>query len=420
MVAIAFSREKYGPAVAAFVITSLNTITPYICDYLNQIEVHYSEGSKEASMFFKMIIFLWTSTALTTSLITPFTDTLSANEDSIVRSLWAIYMFEICRGPVTQMIDIYGHFYRHVLAPREEDQRRINLRFQGASFTLSERCTDMVNILFLTLFYSGIFPAGFFLAAIALFVHYWTDKFCLLRNWAPSPKLGRDLNRISKYFIWLSLAIGALMSSYNFSAFPFDDACQSSTATSSDYIGTFTAYVLNGNEIKVTIDESSKTYFYCNQDMTHRPFIFPPVPTKQPIGGEWMSASQAQGLAFLGYSTTIILTLVACRIIFKLVVKPLFQFFMRTYTPPDKISNQKFTKLPEAKAYIPQEEIDGFPYPVLFCKMIDVNNEFVGFTDTLDLCYACHNSINDVSELSESFKNNNAFSVVKQWHSKHV
>lgn len=38
----------------------------------------------------------------------------------------------------------------------------------------------MTNVIFLTFYYAIIFPAGFFFAAATLFVHYWTDKFCLL------------------------------------------------------------------------------------------------------------------------------------------------------------------------------------------------------------------------------------------------
>lgn len=37
----------------------------------------------------------------------------------------------------------------------------------------------MTKVVFLTLFYADIFPAGFFFAAVTLFIHYWTDKFRL-------------------------------------------------------------------------------------------------------------------------------------------------------------------------------------------------------------------------------------------------
>ena len=85
---------------------------------------------------------------------------------------------------------------------------------------------DMTNVLFLTFYYAFLFPAGFFLAAATLAVHYWTDKYCLLRNWAHAPKLGgaiADMSRV--YFFSTAVAVYAVVSSYNLASFPYDNAC---------------------------------------------------------------------------------------------------------------------------------------------------------------------------------------------------
>lgn len=84
----------------------------------------------------------------------------------------------------------------------------------------------MTNILFLTFYYGFIFPAGFFFASATLAVHYWVDKFCLLRVWAPAPMLGSEIaDRSRVYFFSAAIAVYAVMSSYNYASFPYDNAC---------------------------------------------------------------------------------------------------------------------------------------------------------------------------------------------------
>ena len=84
----------------------------------------------------------------------------------------------------------------------------------------------MTNILFLTFYYGFIFPAGFFFASATLAVHYWVDKFCLLRVWSPAPMLGSEIADISRvYFLSAAIAVYAVMSSYNYASFPYDNAC---------------------------------------------------------------------------------------------------------------------------------------------------------------------------------------------------
>lgn len=65
------------------------------------------------------------------------------------------------------------------MAPIAVDHQRMNLYFQGTAYDLSERYTNMTNVLFTTFYYSTIFPSSFFFTAATLFVHYWTGKLCV-------------------------------------------------------------------------------------------------------------------------------------------------------------------------------------------------------------------------------------------------
>ena len=81
-------------------------------------------------------------------------------------------------------------------------------------------------MLFMTFYYAFIFPPGFLFAGITLAVTYWVDKFSLMRKWARAPMLDNDIAQMSRrFFFTISLAVFAIMSSYNYAAFPFDNAC---------------------------------------------------------------------------------------------------------------------------------------------------------------------------------------------------
>lgn len=179
----------------------------------------------------------------------------------------------------------------------------------------------MTNVLFLTFYYGFIFPAGFFFAAATLAIHYWVDKFCLLRVWAPAPMLGSEIADMSRvYFMSFAIAVYAVMSSFNYASFPYDNACGTwlsflrysyrttllsanenilpftlvdETTVSSEYVGTFEATTPSGNAVQVDVAKGDSNYFYCNQDMMHySPPAFPAIPSNQPVGGEWMTPSQ--------------------------------------------------------------------------------------------------------------------------------
>jgi hypothetical protein len=83
----------------------------------------------------------------------------------------------------------------------------------------------MTNVIFFTFYYGVIFPAGFLFAAATLIVHYFTDKFCVLRVWAQAPEEGTQISLVCRSFIIIGLLIYVIMSAYTIAAFPYDNAC---------------------------------------------------------------------------------------------------------------------------------------------------------------------------------------------------
>ena len=202
-------------------------MAPYLCFYIvSYLESHANEGEFEASLYFKITASLWITTAILTAFITPFTDTVENHKDSLIPAMYAIFITEMLKAPATQIVDVTGNVYRHLLAPRAKNFKVMSRYFQATTYTLSARYTNLTNVLFLTFYYAMLFPAGYLFAAVTLAVHYWTDKFCVLRVWAQVPRIGVDIADISRtYFFSSALIAYALMSSYSFVSFPYDNAC---------------------------------------------------------------------------------------------------------------------------------------------------------------------------------------------------
>jgi hypothetical protein len=140
-VIVTYMRYKHGIFYAALTVSAVNTLAPMACEYATDYESHPSEGEKQASLYYKNTAILWVNTAIITAFITPFADTLEDEQDALIPAMMAIFITELFKAPVAQLLDIPGHIHRHILGPRAVDQRRMNTHFQGTPWLLSERYT---------------------------------------------------------------------------------------------------------------------------------------------------------------------------------------------------------------------------------------------------------------------------------------
>jgi hypothetical protein len=257
-----------SPAWAAIAIAVSNSIFPMIAKMLTNIERHSSEGLKQTSLYFKIALFRWVNTAVVITIITPFTSTLDENQ-GLIPSIYAIFFADIVTTNAIQLLDPMGHINRHYLAPRAVTQDGMNLAMQGAEIQLAERYTNMTKILFLALWYCSIFPGALFLCSFALCVNYFTDGFSLMRTWKRLPQLGTRISMFSRrYFFSTALVAMAVVSSYYWSGFPFDNLCQGNEPASEIYLnGTFTLTTTNGKTIRdVAVGANADSFHYCLQD----------------------------------------------------------------------------------------------------------------------------------------------------------
>jgi hypothetical protein len=148
-------------------------------------------------------IFRWVNTAVVITIITPFTSTLSSATGGLIDQIYAQFFAEIVTTTVIQLVDVYGHFQRHFLAPRAATQDSMNVLMQGTEVELAERYTNMTKMLFLTLWYCAIFPSSFFMCSVAMLVNYFLDRFSLMRTWKRPSLLGPQMVRNSISFVRL-------------------------------------------------------------------------------------------------------------------------------------------------------------------------------------------------------------------------
>jgi hypothetical protein len=134
-------RNDFGTAYAAMTISATNSMFPTLCLYITHVESHRSENSRQASYYFKVTASMWILTTILTAYLTPFTDTLDDERKSLIPAMYAIFITELLKTPITKVLDLPGQFHRHILAPRAPDQRRMNAYFRGATYHLSERYT---------------------------------------------------------------------------------------------------------------------------------------------------------------------------------------------------------------------------------------------------------------------------------------
>lgn len=220
-------KYHYGPVPGALAVTVTTKLAPKICQRIILLgETHPTEESRQISLFNKMTAFLWITATLLTTQTTPFASVLDYDATDLIPSIYAIFFTEMSKAPATQLLDVAGNVKKHILAPRASTKKKVSKYFRGTPYDLAARYTDMCSVVFMAFVYALLFPAGYFLAAATLAIHYCVDKFCLLRIWAPAPKIGCEIGKIRRdYFFRLAIVAHAMKSAYDYASFPFDDAC---------------------------------------------------------------------------------------------------------------------------------------------------------------------------------------------------
>ncbi|CAJ1970212.1 unnamed protein product [Cylindrotheca closterium] len=417
--------ERASPGVgAAFTISVLNLSFPQLAKYITDFEGHRNESKLQTSLYIKIAAFRWVNTAVVTTYITPFTYTLLPG--GLISQIAAIFFAEIVTTNVIQLTDVWGHFQRHVLAPREKTQDAMNRRFQGLQVELAERYTNMTKIMFLAFWYSSIFPGGMLLAAVALLVNYYTDRFSLMRSWQRAPRVGTEISNISlNYFFSTALFFLAVMSSFYWSAFPFDNLCPTDQTLNPDYYGTYNVTTVTnaGNRTLIeTVDSNTEVYRFCNQDFILRPggpdFPFIYREGDPDFGDSWMSEEQKFLSQLFGWTSIGFIALVVLKFLYGIYCRIKREFVVEH----ESIGAEQgiaFHEVPTIAGYVPQVKSNLFSYPLIVCDCDKLGDQLFDWTDP-DQDYGYYDLTKDGEHIltGSNRRAKNSFDRVKYWPPK--
>lgn len=383
---VRYIREVADSNYAAVVISLLNVTFPRAAKFLTGLEVHGYEGGKQTSLYVKISAFRLMNTVVVLFLNTPFTSTITSGDGSILDSVSAIFVSELVTINLIQILDVVGNFKRHYSAPRAATQETMNTLLSGSEVIIAERYTNMTKILILALLYSSIYPAALFICSFALFLNYYIDRFSLMRSWRPPPKIDSTISQINRRYV-LPLSVGAMavVSSYCWAHFQFDNLCPTDEVDQ-NYFGEWVipseTSSIDTDIMYHEINETTQFYKFCQQNMLRAGYLrFPALPSYQPDGLEWMSNDQERLTLIFGWISLAMLVsiMIVC---LKLFIMKL----TKTYEPRGGIDDEKmsFSSL-RTPAYIPSVESSTIPYPLVACPVSDISEELFGWRS---LCHS--------------------------------
>jgi hypothetical protein len=138
-----------------------------------------------------------------------------------------------------------------------------------------------------------------------------------MRTWKRPPQLGTRVSKFSRrYFFSLACVAMAIISSFYWSGFPYDNLCELDDPPVA-YEGKHNVTPLDESirnlDWQVIFSDSETQYRFCNQDLMSpgQGQTFPFVASKQPEGDEWMTPEQEEVTTIFGW-TSVVITAIIC------------------------------------------------------------------------------------------------------------
>jgi hypothetical protein len=217
------------------------------------------------------------------------------------------------------------------------------------------------------------------------------------RIWEPAPQIGTQLAEFSRrYFFTGALLAFAIVSSYAWAQFPYDNICFPDSNATTGVAGIYdNVQILNDTVAQINV-EQNKAARFCNQDWRKLDGIAFPMTARVQYGGlKWMSSSQETLSNVYGITSVIALILFIVIVFGGVMIKYILSWRKGMYKPSGEDQMIDFSNAPEISAYVPFMRVRAFPYPLLACDIDDLPQTLIGWTDK-DNSYDVHNIIFDV------------------------
>jgi len=389
-VCIFYARRGVGPFFSGILTTAFNSTIPQVIKILMWFEPQHTEGAFQTSLYLKITLFRWVLTAIVPQIITPHTSTLGSASSDLIPTIRGILVSECWLTPLLRLSDYMTNFNKHVIAPRAQNQEEMILWFQGTFYNLGERYTDLTKILFVVFFYSALCPFVFVFGFIILTVQYAVDRFSLFRLWGWNPVLGADLAQFSRKYMFLAcLAAFAIVSSYIFAQFPYDNICDVENAPDG-FAGNYTNVTFaNGepvyggkpNEGDVTVSQGTAVAFCSQTRSGWTGWSFPATERVQGDGLTWFTDSQELITYVYGWTAVAVVAVIVVYLFGRSAVDLAKSIFTGVYQPEGDSQNIDFSCNMEIFGYVPQLKFGGHPFPYLCCDIDNIDQDLVGWND---------------------------------------
>jgi len=433
-------RTREVDALLAGVVTSVfNFIIPQIVKLLLLVEKHSTEGERQRSLYVKTTIFRWMVTVILTKALSEYRLTLSRDDLGLLPAIRGIFAAEIFIVPFFRYLDFPGFLSKHYFGPRAYTPDQMYLCFKGTPYNLAERYTDLTKIVFLSYYFCALYPMCLFFGSVALFFRHYIDKFLLLRTWREAPHSGTKLATFStRYFLILAMILASFSAAYEFAFFRYDNICISEDT---EAVPEYTNIDVTLSTGSIDVINVSSDFFVrvcteqtCCQDQNvfHRmglisPWEISPEAHESDKDFQWLSqplTAQSPEFSFMYAVTAFAIMMIYIIYQFGRKIMNLFRsLYQGIYEPSGQNQNIDFTNVEGMHAYVPQITLGRFPFPLLFCKIDDIDEKLIGWT-TFGEPYSDYNLIHDIQEIIDNsddpnpplFSDGPLFSFVTQWH----
>jgi hypothetical protein len=212
----------------------------------------------------------------------------------------------------------------------------------------------------------------------------------------------------------------AIMSSYYWAGFPFDNLCpvEGNNATSAPFFNdTWIIQPENGGNVTtVKVEPGAQMYSFCRQDFfRYDGFAFPFISSFQVPGEEWMTSSQEMVTTIFGWTSVAIVAAILLKFAWQMWDGAM-SMFRGGYSPSGEDQGINFSKVPTISAYIPQVQSTVFSYPLLACNIDRIDSDLLDWTDP-DRPFSFYDLTKDAEVLlrGTDVSSKNVFSQVVHW-----
>ncbi|CAN0385464.1 unnamed protein product [Pylaiella littoralis] len=366
--------ESQAAVAAAFIAISnsaLPKLMKVIMDNPRGGEHHHTHSTHQASLMLKIVLAQWMNTAFIIYFINSISESL--NEDyinQISKILWA----DAFTQPLVKVLDLPNRFKQYFLAPRAKTQAKMNSYFMGSQMVLSERYASLLKTMFVCLFFSAIFPQGYFVASMAMFMTYWSSKYCLFNRWKRSPPMNDSLAVSTRRYLAIALVIHVMVSLQFYAGWPFDGLCMTDDVvtvafTDGASVDFEADFMFNTSSVFPSVGDT--VYEVCDQDS---PLVWDEFPR------DWMPDDQYL-IVFVFSVFGLVSTAVVAILLFGSTVWAGVRRLCRgVYKPSGHAKPAGFTEVAQINAYLPGVPYKGSVHPILACDIGNVNEHHISWT----------------------------------------